>query len=402
MSEKISRDALVARNQQLIDAYHQTPVQHRIRRYLTQLFAHFPFAPLNTRADRILFIRPDHIGDMLLAMPAIRLLKATRPRTEVHVLAGPWSAKMLENMPEVDQVLTINFPGFDRDAKKTSPWQPYIYLLRISRQLRKIGYHTAIVMRPDHWWGAMLAHVAGIKRRIGYKLPDVTPFLTDVLEHQREHAVRQNVRLIGEWTGTISDDGIPFYYQVTAESDQFMVEYLTGHQLDSTGKLICIHPGAGAWAKRWSDAQWGTTADMLLDQHPEAAILFTGTDHERAAIEQITGQMRHTAINTAGDLTIDQLAALYKQASIALGPDSGPMHLAAALDTPTITLFGPADPLEYRPWGKPQEHIVLTSNIACRPCRVLDWGDDDPEYHPCVRDIQPWQVVQAAQRTLNP
>jgi ADP-heptose:LPS heptosyltransferase len=72
------------------------------------------------------------------------------------------------------------------------------------------------------------------------------------------------------------------------------------------------------------------------------------------------------------------------------------MHLAAAVDAPTVTLFGPADPVEFAPWGSPKRHIVLTTDIGCRPCGVLDWSMDDPEDHPCVREIMIGDVLTAA------
>ena len=79
-----------------------------------------------------------------------------------------------------------------------------------------------------------------------------------------------------------------------------------------------------------------------------------------------------------------------------LGPDSGPLHLAAAVGAPTLSLFGPADPVEFGPWGPAARHTALASPIACRPCRVLDWGAEDATWHPCLQDISVEQVVSAA------
>ena len=108
--------------------------------------------------------------------------------------------------------------------------------------------------------------------------------------------------------------------------------------------------------------------------------------------------MAAPTISLAGETTVAELAALYDGATLVLGPDSGPLHLAAAVGAPTVTLFGPADPVEFGPWGDPARHAVLTTDIACRPCRILDWPDDDPAYHPCVRDIPPHAVIEAALR----
>jgi ADP-heptose:LPS heptosyltransferase len=111
--------------------------------------------------------------------------------------------------------------------------------------------------------------------------------------------------------------------------------------------------------------------------------------------------MKQPACVIAGETNISQLAALYARARVVLGPDSGPLHLAAAVNTPTVTLFGPADPVEFAPWGDPHKHIVLNSNIACLPCRIIDWADDDLAYHPCMRDITIGEVLEAARRAAN-
>jgi heptosyltransferase-2/heptosyltransferase-3 len=141
-------------------------------------------------------------------------------------------------------------------------------------------------------------------------------------------------------------------------------------------------------------------ADILSDQL-ECTVVFTGGGHELPMIRNIINQMKHSACVMAGNTEIGQLAALYARALVVIGPDSGPMHLAAAVKTPTVSLFGPADPLEFAPWGARDQHYIITSDIGCRPCRVLDWGNDAPEFHPCVRDITTGRVLDAARRAVQ-
>lgn len=395
----MDRDALAQRNQRLAEAFHQTPLKHRFRRYLVQAVARLPFTPLNARVQRVLFIRPDHIGDLLLATPAIRALKNARPFTEVHVLCGTWSAPILANVADVDQALTLRFAGFDREQEKTHPLQPYLQLLRVSRQLRRIGYTSAVIMRPDHWWGAMLAHVAGIKERIGYDLPEVAPFLTRRIAHKREHVVRQNMRLVAHWTGEVADQDVPYWLEVP-ESTHLSIEERLREWSAQANQLVCIHAGAGTWAKQWEAEKWAQVAQALIEQ-TDAQIIFTGTSSERALVTQIQNRVQARTINAAGDLSLEQLTALYALARVVVGVDSGPMHIAAAVNTPTVTLFGPADPLEFAAWGDRKKHIVLTSTLQCRPCRVLDWGDDDPAHHPCLREIRVADVLEATRTLLN-
>ncbi|MCY4526870.1 MAG: glycosyltransferase family 9 protein, partial [Anaerolineaceae bacterium] len=127
-----------------------------------------------------------------------------------------------------------------------------------------------------------------------------------------------------------------------------------------------------------------------------AAVVFSGSQAEQTLVQGIIEQMSTSGLSLAGKTEVGELAACYERSLMVLGPDSGPLHLAAAVGTPTVSLYGPADPVEFGPWGPSGKHRTLTSSIACRPCRILDWGDDDPACHPCLSDISVDQVVAAA------
>jgi lipopolysaccharide heptosyltransferase II len=396
----LDRDTLARRNQQLAEAFHATPMRHKLRQRLITHISRFPFAPLTSKIARVLFIRPDHIGDVLLSTPAIRAYKEAQPFTEVHVLVGAWSAPILANYDEIDQVLTVRFPGFDRQANTKNVIAPYTDLLKISRQLRRIGYTSAVIMRPDHWWGAMLAHVAGIKDIVGYDLPEIRPFLTRKVPFQHIHAIRQNMRLVEHVTRPIDDDNVPYDFPILDNERDFIAELLPTWGIGASQKIICIHPGAGTRVKQWEAQKWAQVADALSEQ-TDAQIVFTGSNAERALIAHIQSMCQHKTHSSGEALSLEQLAALYERAMLVLGCDSGPLHIAAAVKTATVGLFGPADPIEFAQWGDRHKHIVLTSNLGCRPCRILDWGDDDLAYHPCVRDISIGEVLSATHRILN-
>ncbi|MEL6152092.1 MAG: glycosyltransferase family 9 protein, partial [Chloroflexota bacterium] len=171
--------------------------------------------------------------------------------------------------------------------------------------------------------------------------------------------------------------------------------YLSEWDIADGDRIFCIHPGSGTKIKQWDNDKWAQTADILSEQL-DATTVFTGSATEYAQIQEIGTRMEKPFITTAGDTDIGQLAALYNRAQVVIGPDSGPMHIAIASGTPTVTLFGPADPAEFGPWGDPRKHAMLATDIKCRPCRILDWVNDDPRYHPCVRDITVTQVLTAA------
>ncbi|MFN8373897.1 MAG: glycosyltransferase family 9 protein [Anaerolineae bacterium] len=402
LSKPSEREALARRNRYMAQAFHSTLFKHRVRRTLLHMAAALPPLPnqvYRPTTERILVIRPDHMGDVLLTMPAIHALRAARPHAEIHALVGSWSAEVISSYPELDLTLTIPFPAFSRDPKQN--WRsPYELALSTARQLRIVGYSSAVIFRPDHWWGAMLTKLAGIPERIGYDLPDVGPFLTTAVPHTHEHVVQQNLRLVEGWTGGITPDKATYYFPIAEDDRAYIDGYLEEWGIRRNQPVIAIHAGSGASIKNWPDEKWADVADTLSEQL-EAPIILTGGDHELTTARNIAALMKQRACIIAGDTRVGQLAALFKRAKVVLGVDSGPLHLAAAVGTPTVALYGPADPVEFGTWGSPQKHFMLTTSIACRPCRILNWRSDPVEYHPCVRDITVGQVLEAGRRAAN-
>lgn len=385
----------------MTEAMHKLPVRHLVRRAGLRAASALPVQTITPdERPRFLLIRPDHLGDVLLATPAMRALKALRPHAEIHVLAGPWSADILETCDAVDQILTIPFPGFSRSPNPNLR-SPYELAWDTGRKLRLLRYSAALILRPDHWWGALVAWLAGIPVRIGYALPDVAPFLTNRVPVQRVHAVRQSAMLVERLTGTALDESsLALRYTVSADDRAWVQGYLSEHDLQVGDRLIVLHAGAGSPIKLWDPQRWATVADRLAGQ-ASARIILTGGEAEIPLARAIAGHMTAPPIVMAGDTRIGTLAALLERSALALGPDSGPLHLAAAVGTPTVALFGPADPDEFRPWGPSARHLVLTSEIGCRPCRILDWPGDSLDNHPCVREITVERVVEAGHRALN-
>jgi heptosyltransferase-2/heptosyltransferase-3 len=212
------------------------------------------------------------------------------------------------------------------------------------------------------------------------------------------HAAAANWRLVHASDDTRPPSPTPTY-PVSPDARAQLDALLAAHHVEDDERCIALHVGSGSPIKNWRAESWARTADALCDGLNAIALL-TGSTHERPIAAQIAGAMKQRAVILAGETDLSTLAAALSRAVIVLGADSGPMHLAAAIGTPTVTLFGAADPDEFRPWGDPEQHRIVTSDIACRPCRILDWRGDDPSFHPCVRDITPAQVIDAAWRAL--
>ncbi|MFN8485685.1 MAG: glycosyltransferase family 9 protein [Anaerolineae bacterium] len=351
---------------------------------------------------RVLLIRPDHLGDVLLMTPALAALRAAWPTAHVTCLVGPWGEAVVRRNPHVDAVLTLPFPGFTRQAKP-SAWDPYALAWREAETLRG-RFDIAVVLRFDHWWGALLAALADIPWRVGYDVPDVAPFLTTRVPYAADtHAAALNLALAATLTGLpIVPDPTrwPLEFPVTDAERADAEAWLRARGVSAGERLAAIHPGAGADVKLWTNESWGQVADALAEGG--ARLLLTGSAGEAALTADIRARMRHAAIDAAGETPLPLLAALLERCSLALGPDAGILHLATAVGTPTVRLYGPIDPRKFGPWGDPARHRVVLAAppLACQFCDRLDYPAADLPLHPCVRWISVAQTLAAAQAML--
>jgi lipopolysaccharide heptosyltransferase II len=387
----------------------RTPRQ-RIRLLLLRLIPYLTW-PLKLRrkhplirspsADRILLIRPDHLGDLLFTTPAIRLLREAFPQAHVTYLVGPWSKAVIENNPLINEIALCPFPGFTRQ-KKRSIFEPYVILFRHAKRLRQESFNLAIVLRFDHWWGALLAYLAGIPRRVGYDVAEVRPFLTDVVPYSfGRHEVEQNLALVERVSSfEFRVSSWPLEFNLTAENEEFAEGYLAGHDVGDGDLLVGIHPGAGAPVKLWRNEGWAQVADALAQRYG-AKVILTGSAKESPLCRAIADEMTTQPVVAAGETSLGGLAAIMARCQLALGVDSGPLHLAVAVGTPTVHLFGPVDSRAFGPWGNPAHHIVITSDMDCIPCNRLDYPPTELHQHPCVRNITVEQVLEAAERLIE-
>jgi len=360
-------------------------IRERLRLLLLQLTGALLQRGTNTPARqirRVLVIKPDHLGDVLLLTPALRLLRQQLPHAHITLLVGPWSRDVVAHNPDIDVLLTCQFPGFTRQAK-ASAFEPYRVLIKTAWLLRAGHYDAALIARDDHWWGALLAALTSVPRRIGYALPAVQPFLTHALPQQANtHVTQQAIRLVEAFAGRAVGDRPPLRSPVTEEDRIWAACWLADQQFDQH-QLATIHPGTGGYPKLWITERWAEVADVL--QERGMRVLLTGGPGEAALVTSIAAQMSVPPVTLVGTATVGQLAAVYEQCAVVLGVDSGPLHVAASVGTPTVVLFGPSDPQRYGPWGEPhQRHHVVRSGLWCSPCNDL---------HACPRGTAPSECM---------
>lgn len=362
---------------------------------------------------RILLIRPDHLGDMVLTTPVLDALKTRIPQAHITMMVGPWSSEIVARHPAIDRLLLCPFPGFQRAPQK--PLTPYTMLFSYAQQLRRGNYDIAINLRPDFWWGAALIYLAHIPRRIGYALAPGTPCLNHAVPfHAPELATVSSLRLVSvalealchaQLAEPYTPAQYPLVFTPTPEEYAAMQQRLNKEGITNATPIVVIHPGTGAAVKLWRNEAWAhcaNTLPALLTTPAQVRIILTGSPNERPLLEEIAHSMNGATTPPVllTDLTVGQLAALLRHASLVLGVDNGPLHLAVAQGTPTIQIFGPTDPRVFGPWGNPEQHIVIASTHRCPtcpaiPCGRLDFRPDELPLHPCVRLVTEQEVETA-------
>jgi heptosyltransferase-2/heptosyltransferase-3 len=361
----------------------------------------YALTPKQLESARILIIRPDHLGDLLFLGPAMRWLRARLPEAHIALAIGPWGKPALPGLAGTyDELIEIPFPAFERGLRANTV-QRWELLFRWAKRLKSGDYDAALIARPDHWWGAMLARFAGIPQRLGFDTPETAPWLTQTLPAAHEHAATSNLRLVAALTGDAlhpDPTAHPLRFHLTprdlGDADKLLFDIFG---VDDVHPLAVIHPGSGAAIKLWEPEKWREIARRLADAG--VRVLVTGGPDETELTRTVAAVPSGNVVDVGGQTSFATLAALLYRADIALGPDSGPLHLAVAAGTPTVHLYGPADPALFGPWGDPARHIVIQSDWDCAPCGKFDWPDLPA--HACVRDI-PVDGVWAATRLLLP
>ena len=378
------------------------------RGFLRTLSFFRPYRFPTPHVDRILVIRPDHIGDVLLITPALRLLRHAFPESEITALVGPWSEAVLAHNPHIDRIQTCRFPGFDRARPQQGlraypQLRAYTQLWEEAQRLRGEDYQLALNLRADFWWGAALAAFAGIPYVWGFNVPECAPFLTHAQPvRDDEHQAASNLRLA--WAAAnigaeVEEIGTHLQFDFTAEDEQAAEAILQAAELPSDATRIAIHPGSGAAIKNWAAAGWHAVGAALAED-PSVCFLITAGPSERALAQEIAAGLPQDRTVLAGETSLGVLAALYARCALVMGPDSGPLHLAVAVGTPSVTLYGASDPVRFGPWGPGERHRTVVSSIPCRHCGYLSLPAKALPHHPCMQFIEPAAVTAVAQELL--
>ncbi len=305
--------------------------------------------------SKFLIIQTAFIGDVILTLPTLQALKQHFPDSEIDFLAIPAAQNLLETHPALSRLLVYDKHGADRGVAA---------FLRLAHTLRRRRY-DAVIAPHRSLRSALLAWRSGSRRRIGFDRSAGRFLLSEVVPYPPNlHEIDRNLRLLAP-LGLDPEAGRLPEIHFTRE-DHTAVNFWMEQQGISRLRRICLAPGS-VWAtKRWLPERFAELAGRLT--HEGYAVVLVGG----AAYQEITRQVAKTAgaplYNAAGRFTLRQSAALLQAADLLISNDSAPMHLAVAVKTPVLAIFGATAPaLGFYPYGE-HDRVIEDKQLACRPC----------------------------------
>ena len=352
-----------------------------------------PLAPARWdwgNVERILVVRLRSIGDTVLSTPALLALKRFLPNATVDILLEDWVTPVLEGFPHVDNLVTLERGSTSSRA-------------RVARRLRANRYDVVYNLHGGTT-ATLLTRATGAKHRVGYESYQyarlhnhLSPTSSSLWGREKTHSVEQQLALLG-WTGVPVSDRPPTQLAVTEQASANVAARLHTAGLEGATFAV-IHPAAAFATKQWAADKFGLVAEELAGQG--LAVVSITAPNEAHIVDELKRNVSAPVLALT-NLSLPELTALLSRARLFVGNDSGIAHIAAAVETPSVVIFGSSNRAHWRPWvsdspGAAAE--IVFEEMECQPCHGYFCEKfDEPE---CIKRVPVERVMSAIERVLR-
>jgi len=340
------------------------------------------------KTSKILVLQTHHLGDIILATPALKLLRKNFTEAEINLVVGNWNKQYIDNFPFVDTIIYFDNPFNNRE--RYNIFYNIKIIFNFLKEIRKERYDLVIELS-----GCFIGQYYLPFLKSDYKIGQVNGLINiktfsniilnkKVISGRRVNEIQRDIDVIKELEGMEVKEIPPLWYPANQEDEVEAEQILERRAIKD---FVVVNPITSWHPREWPKERFAKVADWII-KNKDLDVIFVGTREEREKTQQIINLIeaknRNKSNNFAGLTTIKQTAALLKKAKLFLGNDSGIAHLTATTETPAIVLFGPGD--EKR-WGH-EKHIIVRRNISCYPCK------QNLDKYKCTRGYSTCKVLQ--------
>jgi lipopolysaccharide heptosyltransferase II len=333
------------------------------------------------------------IGDVLMATPTLRAVRETYPEAKITVMVASWAKMAIANNPNVDDIIDIG--PMERLSK------PLTYL-GLLRSIKKGRFDTCLVLERSLLITA-LPFLAGVGSRAGIDSFGRGFALNYPVKW--DHVI-QETELYLDVAGAIGCrvKSTDFEFHPSALDETVVIKTLESKAIDAAKPLVAIHVGGASnplkdmMAKRWPAERYAALADMIIEKY-NAPVLLLGAASDRENATAVIKNMKNKPVDLVGQLDLGEVAALCRHCTLYIGNDTGVTHLAAAVGTPVIAIFGPTSPDVYKPFGRSVETVWKRQD--CSPCFHFGAFDRECSDHRCIEAVTVEDVWRVVERRLD-
>jgi len=313
----------------------------------------------NSGKMKILLARTDRLGDLVLTTPSIKAVREAYPDAHIAMIVRPYGKLLVEGNPYIDEVITYDKFGSHKSALAT---------LCFGLRLRRSGFDRAIIFHPTNRMH-IIAYIANIPRRVGYN-SKLSFLLTDRIKnikhegkkHERDYTL-DLLKALG-----INSREKELFVALDDKATLRIEQILTNHGVTAKDTLVVLHPGASCVSKIWLSERFAKLADALIEKkNVKMAVIGGGDQRDLFCVDSVKRFMQKGAIFLREGLDLKELAALLKRSALFISNDSGPVHIAVAVGTPVLDIFGRnqpgLSPLRWGPLG--EKDTVIHKDVGC-------------------------------------
>jgi lipopolysaccharide heptosyltransferase II len=330
---------------------------------------------------RILLVRTDRIGDVVLSLPMLPLLKKQYPNAAITVMVRSYTRELVEHHSCVDDVILW-------DERKDAA--EYVALLKERK------FDIAVLPYP-RFNLALIVFRAGIPVRVGTGFRWYSfLFNKRIYEHRkdaRRHEVEYNLNLLTT-LGITSDAPPQFEFTADSNAERTVATVLAA---DGVKRYAVLHAGSGGSARDWSIANFAQLGDVLQNEL-DLRVVLTGGPNETALVAALASQMKSVPLNYTGKFSLQELAALFRSAAVFVANSTGPLHIAAMVGTPVVAFYPPiiqCSPMRWGPYTE-KKRVFTADNRACTLCKGGACTSNV-----CMDQISVAQVVEAVRKLVS-